>query len=60
MQALGAYGKLAHRRGKKMFLPFIAPALDLLGEVLEDLGRDRFPALSGAAAAAKQRIAEGS
>lgn len=57
MQALGAYGKLGHRQGKRMFLPFIAPALDLLGEVLEDLGTARFPALADATAAAGSRLA---
>jgi hypothetical protein len=55
MQALGAYGKLGHRQGKKMFLRYIVPGLDLLEEVLHDLGPERYPALSAAAAAAKRR-----
>ena len=58
LQALGAYGKLGGRLGRKMFLDFIPPGLDLLEEVLEELGRERFPALAAAAKGAAGRFRE--
>ncbi|TAL18842.1 hypothetical protein EPN96_00360 [bacterium] len=55
MQALGAFGKLGGREGKRGFLEYASPALGILTGEFDERGGREFPALAGFVAEAKRR-----